>query len=188
MNLWLRLIWYAIVSRWRDRIVLPDDISRVTFRVRPGDLDVSMHMNNGRYLTLMDIGRLDLMVRSGLWTAAVRNRWTPIATAIVIRFRRELRHWQRFHLETRLVQWASETVVIEQTFVLADGSRAGQIAARALFKGGLYDRKLKAFVPIARLMAEIGATAASPAPTPEIEAFLKTDHALRAPVSGASSE
>jgi acyl-CoA thioesterase FadM len=118
-------------------------------------------------------------VRSGLWRALMRHRWTPIASGIAVRFRRELRHLQRFHVETRLLTWSEANVVIEQVFVMADGPRQGQVAARALFKGGLYDRRAKAFVPIARLMEEIGQFAESPSPTPEIEAFLKADHALR---------
>jgi acyl-CoA thioesterase FadM len=38
--------------------------SVVRFRVWPGDLDFNLHMNNGRYLTLMGLGRLDLMARA----------------------------------------------------------------------------------------------------------------------------
>ena len=49
-------------------------ISYLTLRVCPGDLDTSLHMNNGRYWTLMDLGRTDLMLRSGFWRAVVRNR------------------------------------------------------------------------------------------------------------------
>ena len=32
-------------------------------RVWPNDLDTNAHMNNGRYLTLMDLGRFDLMTQ-----------------------------------------------------------------------------------------------------------------------------
>ena len=179
MNLWLRLFLYVLTVRARPRIVLPGGVSRLAFRVWPSDLDTSLHMNNGRYLTLMDIGRLDIMVASGLWRAVLRHGWTPIASAIKIRFRRELETFQRFQLETRLVAWDRASVIMEQTFLIDGGPRDGQIAAQALFKGGLYDRKTKAFVEIARLMAEIGVTAESPPKTPEVEAFLKADDELK---------
>ena len=55
----------------------------------------------------------------------------------------------------------------------------GQVAARALFKGGIYDRSQRRFVPIARLMSEIGVSSESPPPSPEIEAFLKADDELK---------
>ena len=46
-------------------------------------------MNNGRYLTLMDLGRADLVIRSGLWRAVLRHGWAPVVSAVKIRFRRE---------------------------------------------------------------------------------------------------
>ncbi len=179
MNLWLRLIWLLLTASRRPPLTLPGSMSVLHFRVWLHDLDLSLHMNNGRYLTLMDLGRLDMMLGSGLLRAAVRHRWTPIASAITIRYRRELRPFQKFRLETRLINWDKTLVVIEQTFFIDAGHRDGQVAARALFKGGLYDRNTKTFVPMTRLMEIIGVMAESPAPTPEVEAFLKADAELR---------
>jgi hypothetical protein len=53
------------------------------------------------------------------------------------------------------------------------------VAARALFKGALYDRKARAYVPVPRLMAEIGVSLPSPPLTSEIEAFLAADEELK---------
>ena len=174
MNLWLRLLWLFFTARSRGALVLPQQISHLNFRVWPHDLDLAAHMNNGRYLTLMDLGRLDVLVRSGLWRALIKNKWTPIASAVSIRYRRELRPFQKFRLETRLATWDATLVVMEQTFVIVGGARDGQVAARALFKGGLYDRRARAFVPIAQLMETIGVSAESPSPSDDITAFLRT--------------
>lgn len=179
MNLWFRLIWYALMSPWRERIVAGTDVGRLGFRVWPGDLDLSLHMNNGRYLTIMDLGRLDFLVRTGLWRAVRKYGWTPIASSIVIRYRRELRPFDRFRLETRLVCWAEASVVMEQVFVLLTGPHKGQVAARAMFKGGIYSRSQRSFVDVGRLMSEIGVTATSPPMTAEVGAFLKADGALK---------
>lgn len=179
MNLWLRLLWLFYAARGAEGLKLPADASRLTFRVWPHDLDLSLHMNNGRYLTLMDLGRIDIMLRSGLWREVWAGKWTPIASAITIRFRRELRPFQKFRLETRILCWDKTLVVMEQSFFIEGGDRDGQLAARALFKGGLYDRNARAFVPVARLMASIGVSGDSPAPTAEVEAFLKADEELK---------
>lgn len=179
MNLWLRMIWYVATMRFRPALSLPADTSRLGFRVWPLDLDTSFHMNNGRYLTLMDLGRVDIMVGSGLWRAVLKHGWTPIASTITIRFRREIKLFQRFRIETRLLAWDRASVIMEQTFVLDGGPRDGQIAAQALFKGGLYDRSQKKFIEISRLMAEIGVTAESPPLSPEIKAFLAADEGLK---------
>jgi acyl-CoA thioesterase FadM len=179
MNLWLRLVWYALTAWRRPALDAGSALSVLTFRVSPLDLDVSLHMNNGRYLTLMDIGRLDFLVRTGLWRAVRKHRWTPIASAIAIRYRRELRPFATFRLETRLVSWAQAGVVMEQVFVLTSGPHAGQVAARGLFKGGIYSRSERRFIETSRLMSEIGVTAESPPVSPEVEAFLKSDSAMK---------
>jgi len=114
-----------------------------------------------------------------LWRAVLKHGWTPIASTITIRFRRELKPFQRFRIETRLLAWDKVSVIMEQTFVIEGGPRNSQIAAHALFKGGLYDRSQKKFVEISRLMAEIGVDAESPPLSPEIEAFLTADDRLK---------
>jgi acyl-CoA thioesterase FadM len=179
MNLWLRLFWLLLTAPFRPKLSVPGGISVLEFRVLPNDLDLSLHMNNGRYLAIMDLGRLDLIIRSGLGGAVWRNRWTPVANAAVVRFRRELRAFERYRLETRVVTWSDQAVVMEQTFVFAAGEREGQVSARALFKGAIYDRKAQRYVPVGQLLETIGGPAESPTPSAEVEAFLAADHAMR---------
>jgi acyl-CoA thioesterase FadM len=184
MNLWVRLLWIVLTAWRRPVLKEPHDPSILKFRVMPHDLDLSLHMNNGRYLTLMDLGRIDFMLRTGLWRAVRRHKWTPIASSIIIRYRRELRAFTPFRLETRLVSWAEASVVMEQVFVFTSGPHAGQVAARGLFKGGIYSRSERKFVNVYRLMAEIGVTASSPVPTAEVDAFMKADGALKMAAAG----
>src|SRR5262245_40892655 len=120
MNLWFRLIWLILTARSRPRLAL-FDASNLAFRVWPHDLDMSLHMNNGRYLAIMDLGRVDVIVRTGLISAVLKHRWTPVANAAVIRFRRELRLGDRFRLETRILAWDATTVVMEQVFLFDGG-------------------------------------------------------------------
>lgn len=179
MNLWLRLLWLLLSAPLRPRIAAPADISALTFRVLPNDLDLSLHMNNGRYLAIMDLGRLDLLIRTGLGRAVWRHGWTPVANAAVIRFRRELRAFDRYRLETRVSAWLDQAVLLEQTFVFAGGEREGQVAARALFKGALYDRGARRYVPVSELMKAIGVDTPSPSLSAELDAFLAADRAMR---------
>jgi acyl-CoA thioesterase FadM len=158
---------------------MPEGVSVLTFRVLPNDLDLSLHMNNGRYLAIMDLGRLDLLARSGLGGAVWRNGWTPVANAALVRFRRELRAFDRYRLETRVAGWQEQAVLIEQTFIFADGERKGQVSARALFKGALYDREAHRYVPVARMMETVGVSAASPLLPADMDAFLAADRAMR---------
>lgn len=175
MNLWLRLLWLIAGTAWRPRLTLPLGPSRLRFRVWPHDLDTSLHMNNGRYWAIMDLGRADLLLRSGLWRPVLENRWTPVVASAQIRFRRELGPFQGFHLETRLLCWDESRFVMEHRVVTGDST----VAAHALVQAGLYDRARRRFVPVADLFGLVGADAPSPPRSAEVEAFLNADTALR---------
>ncbi|MFM8899457.1 MAG: thioesterase family protein [Burkholderiales bacterium] len=179
MNLWLRLLWLFLSARFRAPIQAPFGISVLRFRVWPHDLDLSLHMNNGRYLTLMDLGRLDLMLGVGLAGASFKAGWTPILSASKVRFRRELRPFKAFRLETRIVWWSTTQLIMEQRLISED-SRADVVHATALMLAGLYDRKKRQFVPVSQLLALAGQSQAiSPEPNDEIRAFLAANDALK---------
>lgn len=187
MNLWFRLLAYFATFWTWPKIVLPGGVSVLRFRCWPLDLDTSLHMNNGRYLTLMDQGRLDLMTRSGLIQHAIKNRWTPIANTMAVRFRREVHLFNRFRLESRILGWDETHVIIEHRMILETGRHAGQVAAHGLFKGGLYDRANRTFVTIETMMHAIGVFEESPPLSDEVKAFLAADKAMKARTGSAAS-
>lgn len=179
MNLWLRLLWLLAVARFRRRLKPPFEVSRLWFRVLPNDLDVNLHMNNGRYFTIMDLGRLDLMLRTGLAATARRRRWTPVLSAAKARFRRELRLFQSFRLDTRILWWSESQFVMEHRFVTIGRDGAETINCVALLLGGLYARAERRFVPVARLFEAMGVAVDAPAASREVEAFLAAERALK---------
>lgn len=63
MNLWFRLLYLLLCSFFRPRLAAPFGVSRLPFRVLPNDLDSNLHMTNGRYWNIFDLGRLDLILR-----------------------------------------------------------------------------------------------------------------------------
>jgi acyl-CoA thioesterase FadM len=178
MNLWLRLLHLVVTSMFRPRL-RPTDVSRLAFRVWPHDLDTSLHMNNGRYWTIMDLGRADLMFRTGLWTAILRKRWVPVVSAAKIRFRRELRLFQPFTLETRIVTWSDTSIIMEHRLIGRSRSGAEIVNAVALARTGLYDRKTRSYVTAGQIFAEIGGPIPAPEPTPDVAAFLAAEEAMK---------
>lgn len=140
MNLYIRLIALLIKFLFRPRMDIMDT-SVTRFLVWPNDLDLNMHMNNGRYLTVMDLGRLDLMLRSGLAKAALKAGYGPVLGSAKIRYRLPLLPFHPFEIHTRLVCWDEKWAYMEQRFVLVKGAKAGAVAAIALVKAGLYDGK-----------------------------------------------
>jgi acyl-CoA thioesterase FadM len=137
-------------------------------------------MNNGRYWTIMDLGRADLMIRSGLWRAVLREKWTPVVSAAKIRFRRELKPFRAFRLETRIVAWGDTWLVMEHRIVTSARDGSEILSAIALVRAGLYDRSAKRFVQVERMFTAAGiAPAAAPVPAPEVEAFIAAEEALK---------
>ena len=112
-------------------------VSRVRLRVLPTDLDVLGHMNNGVYLSIMDLGRMDLLVRTGSWKRLNALGMYPVMANETISFRKSLQPWQRFDLETRIVGIDERAVYCEQRFVV-DGEIYAQAMTRGRFlrKGG----------------------------------------------------
>ncbi|WP_235926267.1 thioesterase family protein [Actinokineospora pegani] len=90
------------------------------FLVVPGDLDVLRHMNNGRYLSIMDVARMDLFTKTGLWRTAADNGWHPVVAAQTIAYRRSLRLWERFTVRTRLIGVDSHNLYFDQRFRLGE--------------------------------------------------------------------
>lgn len=129
MNLLLRLAGVLFDLRRRGRLA-PLDESVVSFRVLPNDLDINLHLNNGRYLSLMDLGRLDMMGRMGALPLLLKRRWNPVVGSLTIRFRRSVEPFQRYQLHSRILAWDEKWFYIEQRFV-----REGELLAIALVKG-----------------------------------------------------
>ena len=90
MNLFLRLLFTLIARRFRPAcpVIGP---CLTPFRVWLTDLDLLGHMNNGVYLTILDVARIDLIARSGLLTKLQVADLYPVVAAETIRFRRSLR-------------------------------------------------------------------------------------------------
>ncbi|WP_261540152.1 thioesterase family protein [Burkholderia multivorans] len=136
MNLLLRLFFTLLLSRRRSRVGLLDACA-TTFRVLPSDLDVLGHMTNARYFSILDLARVDFMIRSGMWPRLKARSWYPVVTSETIRFHRSLKLWERYQVLTQIIGWDEKHVFIEQRFV-RDGVMvaSGVIRARILKRGG----------------------------------------------------
>ncbi len=159
MNLLIRLIKTLLLCLLRPGRLPILGESTVRFRCWPNDLDTNLHMNNGRYMTLLDLGRLDLLVRTGAARHAFRNRWYPVLAAGQFRYRKPLNLFQRFEIRTRIVSWDEKWIYIEQRML-----RRGKVVTHAYLKGAFVGPE--GSVPLARLLERMG-IAEAPPPLPE---------------------
>jgi acyl-CoA thioesterase FadM len=106
------------------------DVAHKNMRVLPNDLDILKHVNNGVYFSLMDLGRFELLIRAGVWDRMRRAGVYPVVASETITFRKSLRLWQRYTLESRIAGYDEKAVYIEQRFVVD-----GEIYAQAFLRG-----------------------------------------------------
>ena len=133
MNLYLRLavLLFRLIALPQKQLL---EESRVSFRVLPNDCDINFHMNNGRYLSFMDLGRVHLMRQSRLLGHIISNRWMPVLTAAEINFIRSLAPFQKFEIVTRIATWDDKYFYMEQRFE-SNGALCAHSFVKGLFLG-----------------------------------------------------
>lgn len=131
MNLFLRLLLLLITARFRARCDVLGPV-RKRFVVWPPDLDVLFHVNNGVYLSMLDVARVDLLLRSGMATVLRRHKIYPVVAAETIRFRRSLQLFQTFEVETTVIGWDEKAIIIQHHF-LRRGALVAEAVVRARF-------------------------------------------------------
>lgn len=113
MNLYFRMLLLRLRGRQWPTVSLWDAVT-IPFRVNAADLDLLRHMNNGRYLSLLDLGRIDVLVRSGFWAVVKQRGWYPVVSAQSITYRKSLTLGQRFELTTRFIGFDGRATYAEQ--------------------------------------------------------------------------
>ncbi|MGI6877653.1 acyl-CoA thioesterase [Microbacterium sp. gxy059] len=133
----MNVIWRTLLTLLRARLRVRRgealdaiDVGRIRLTTLPTDLDLLRHMNNGRYLSLVDLGRWDLLIRTGLFHAMKERDWYAVVANETITFRRSLQLWQRFDVETRFVGYDDRALFLEHR-VVVDGEVFARVIVRA---------------------------------------------------------
>jgi acyl-CoA thioesterase FadM len=167
MYLYLRVVRVLAGALVKPKLDL-DDASELSLLVWPSDIDTYPEMNNGRYWTIMDLGRYDLAARTGLMQMARRKGWFFVVAGGSIRYRRRLPPFSRFLLRTSLVGHDGRWFYFVQEFV-----RRGQMAAQAVVRAGL--RTEKELIPSETILKSYGRETWSP-PLPDwVQAWTKAE-------------
>ncbi|MFC4237524.1 thioesterase family protein [Thalassospira xianhensis] len=154
MNLIFRLIRVLVLS-WLRPGLHPLDPSVLSFRAWPLDLDINVHMTNSRYFALMDLGRTELILRNGIARQMFKRKWQPVVSGSTMRFKRAIKPFQRFGLETRALYWDEKGFYLEQRFT-AKGKTLALGVVKAVFVGP------DGIVPPEQICRLVGADETSP--------------------------
>jgi len=82
----------------------------------------------------MEVGRLELMLRTGILRHARRKGWIPLVAAQTIRYKSPLRRFRRFTLTTHLAGWDDRWFFIEHE-IEREGRTMAFGVAKCCFRG-----------------------------------------------------
>ncbi|WP_150460900.1 thioesterase family protein [Nesterenkonia ebinurensis] len=151
MHVIFRTLLILLKARRRPR-TSPWEAAEITLRALPTDVDILMHINNGQYFSLFDLGRYDMMARSGLWEGAKKRGWHPVVQAEQITFRKSVNFWTKFQIYTKLIGVDERCFYIEHRVVVD-----GEIYVRGYVAGRLIGANGPVTIPeILEMAAESG--------------------------------
>lgn len=119
------------MSRAGKATKLPNTGTHISHHICwPWDLDFWAELNNGRALTLYDLGRLPLARRSGLLDVLKDQRWGMTVAGSSVRYRRRVRMMAKITMKSRAIGWDERFIYMEQSMWLANGDCAGHLLMR----------------------------------------------------------
>jgi acyl-CoA thioesterase FadM len=116
---YLRLTALVARERRKPKLGLYDTHS-MQMTCLPVDVDGFLEMNNGRVLTLFDLGRFALSIRIGLWSVLQQQKWGLVVAGSTTRYRSRITTFQRFEMRTRFLGWDDKFFYLEQAMWRGD--------------------------------------------------------------------
>ena len=165
-----RMIWQVLKTRRAPRLAVTEThLSR--HMCLPWDIDLWMELNNGRTLTLYDLGRIPLAYRAGLVDVLRRNGWGLTMAGASVRYRRRVRMFETIEMRSRGVWWDDRFMYIEQSMWNTGGDCANHILYRSAVTGR------DGIVPPADVVRELGLDPTPPEAPDWVRAWIAADAA-----------
>jgi acyl-CoA thioesterase FadM len=135
----------------------------------PWDLDFWMELNNGRTLTLFDLGRIPMVRRIGLNRVVRENGWGMTVAGVSIRYRRRIRIFEGLEMRTRALGWDGRFLYLDQTL----WNKQGDCTSHALYRMAV--TSADGMVPPDQVMRGLGVNGPSPVMPDWVQAWIKAD-------------
>ncbi|WP_341367394.1 acyl-CoA thioesterase [Yoonia sp. BS5-3] len=139
-------------------------------RCWPQDIDIYLEMNNGRILTILDLGRTGLARRAGLLRALSKNRWGLTMAGCSVRYRKRIRPFVKFRTVSKCVGWDERFMYLDQSIWIGD-----ECAVQVLYRSAVTDKN--GIVRPERLVAAMGLRDPSPALPAWVQNWVDADKA-----------
>lgn len=103
----------------------------------PWDTDPWRELNNGRTLTLYDLGRVPTAYRMGILDLLGEHGYVMAIAGSTIRYRMRVRAFERVEIVSRLIGWDARFFYYEQSMWKADGCTSHVLLRAAVSKPGV---------------------------------------------------
>lgn len=162
----IRMVKAIVASRGKRRDIL-EPIS-TWHRAWPWDIDPWKDLNNGRIVTLFDLGRIALAAETGLTATMIRNRWGIVVAGNTTRYRKRITMFQRFEMRSRCLGWDHRFVYMEQAMW-----RQGDCCNHILIRGAITSKS--GIVAPQQVVEAMGHKGESPALPAWVQAWIAAD-------------
>ena len=134
----------------------PGEVHVTPLYCLPQDIDIQMEMNNGRIITLFDLGRVPMFERMGVVKKLSDLGWYGTIAGSSIRYRRRITLFQKLEIRSRAVGVDDRFFYIEQGIFRGDECCAHGLLRAAITTG-------KGIVPTREVLEKIGMASTIPA-------------------------
>ncbi len=165
---YFRLARVLVATQFGPRLSF-DQEGEIDLRIWPGDIDFYPEVNNGRHLTLMDLGRIDLGARTGLFRVLHRQHWGLTVGGASVRFRHRVPPFRRIRLRTKIVGRDDRWFYFHQQI-----TRDGRICSGALVRAGITSRK--GLVPVDAVLEAAGRPGWGPKLPEWVQAWIEAEN------------
>ncbi|OOS23178.1 acyl-CoA thioesterase [Moraxella pluranimalium] len=146
------------------------DTGEVSFVCNINDIDNFLEMNNGRILTLFDLGRNDFAIRTGLGKKLIANRWGLVVAGSTIQYRKRIRLFDKITIKTRICAIDERWFYIEQTMYAK-----GVPTSHALLRTGVTNLMSGKVIDTKQVLDALGVSGLDIPPDKWVQAWIDAD-------------
>ncbi len=132
---YIRAAWMLWRGRSMPKMGLYD--THVSYhRAWPWDTDMFGELNNGRILTLFELGRWQSLMRMGIAGPFFKERMSFAVAGVSVRYRKRIPVFQAYRIQTRVIGYGDRFVYIEQSMWQGETPCHHMLIRAAVRKGG----------------------------------------------------
>lgn len=116
MNLFFRRLWVFLRAQLSSKNGVFTNVFSLNFRVWLTDQDTFLHLTNSRYLSFSDLGRMNMLIRTGIWGLLRDESWELVVCSQTRTIARMLKSPQTFEMACQITGWTDDYLAICHRF------------------------------------------------------------------------